>query len=66
MADVLRIAQYYSYLLDWRQFLVTLFFVMLSILVGVIFTRSVSLLSLCASAGAGSCSFSPWASAQPW
>ena len=36
MADVLRIAQYYSYLLDWRQFLVTLFFVMLSILVGVL------------------------------
>lgn len=36
MADVLHIAQYYSYLLDWRQFLVTLFFVMLSILVGVL------------------------------
>lgn len=36
MADVLHIAQYYGYLLDWRQFLVTLFFVMLSILVGVL------------------------------
>ena len=37
MADVLRIAQYYSYLLDWRQFLVTLFFIALSIVIGVLF-----------------------------
>lgn len=39
MADVLRIAQYYSYLLDWRQFLVTLFFIALSIVIGVLLYR---------------------------
>lgn len=36
MSDVIRIAQYYSYVLDWRFLLITLFFFALSILVGVI------------------------------
>lgn len=36
MSDVIRIAQYYSYIYDWQRLLLTLFFIMLSILVGVI------------------------------
>lgn len=36
MAEIIRIAQYYSYIVDWRQFLLTLFFIALSILIGVL------------------------------
>lgn len=66
MAEVLRIAQYYSYMLDWRFLLLTLFFVTLSMVIGVLFYALCQPFISVRRRWGSSCSFSPWDSVPAW